>query len=957
MESIKVTVIIPCYNIERFISECIDSVLSQSLKDIEVICIDDGSTDSTPTILETYKEKDSRMIVYRQKNSGVSAASNVGLSLARGEYIYLIDHDDIVAPKALKKCYSLARKYNADIVQFNSETIFDDQIPESEQLNFIKRGMKKREGYDKYNPIDGPALFTKLYENSDYQVPLWRCFFRRGFIEENHFRLIEGVSHQDVDFHFKTLMTAGRVAFCEEVLYSRRIRKDSALMTHEKRFDNIAHIIVQKAMQDFFRDVSHGITDVARSAAEKYLASRRNWIVGKCIDYYSINQGDTKFREELLSLDDNNDISRRLEQISPTAANIIPERPIRKVNMSINRLLVFSFFDPDGIADEYIKYYFENIRQHVSHIAIVCDGLINDEARKFFEKISHDIIIYDGAGYSSAAWKAGLEYLGWDELSVYDEVILADDTAFGPIFPFKEMFDGMSNRSDIDFWGITSSCVAEGSEYHIPFSKEGYIQPYIQDYFMVFGNTIIVSGDFKKFWESNDKERNISQTKYYEDLGYQWDVYARIKPKDTIEAGDIYYRPDVLLERFKLPLLERRVFENNTLDLSDGVSLSKALEIIKEGTDYNEKMIWENISRRCHQYDFTKTLGHVYVLPSDYVQKKKKINNLEKTALFMHLHYEDMIEEAYKHALKMPENADIFITTNDQEKAEAIRSVFSTVMHRTDIVLVENRGRSESALLIGLAGVASKYDIGCFWKEKKSEHAGMYAGESWSKRIDDCLFSSKQYVDNIIGLFIDNPNLGLLSPPPPFHAHYLRLLGQEWGINFSNVRLLAELLGLNVPISENHPPINPFGGAFWFRPKALVKLFNHEWKYKDFPEEPQKKYDGTLLHAIERVYPFVCQDAGYYPAYVLSDKYAGNEITSLAFIIREYNKTIIEKFPRFHSYIESTEFISKKFEEIDAALEEKAALKYELEGVYSSRTWRYGSKLSAMIRKIRNVFR
>lgn len=94
--AVKISVIIPVYNVEKYLSACLDSIISQEFQDIEIICINDGSTDGSPAILEQYVLKDERITVYTQKNAGLSAARNAGLEKAAGEYIYFFDSDDVL---------------------------------------------------------------------------------------------------------------------------------------------------------------------------------------------------------------------------------------------------------------------------------------------------------------------------------------------------------------------------------------------------------------------------------------------------------------------------------------------------------------------------------------------------------------------------------------------------------------------------------------------------------------------------------------------------------------------------------------------------------------------------------------------------------------------------------------------------------------------------------------------
>ena len=106
MGNVKISIIVPVFNVEKYLSECLNSLINQTLKDIEIICVDDGSTDSSPSILEEFRNKDERIKVIRQENSGVSVARNNGLAIAQGEYVGFVDSDDWVDADFFEKLYS-----------------------------------------------------------------------------------------------------------------------------------------------------------------------------------------------------------------------------------------------------------------------------------------------------------------------------------------------------------------------------------------------------------------------------------------------------------------------------------------------------------------------------------------------------------------------------------------------------------------------------------------------------------------------------------------------------------------------------------------------------------------------------------------------------------------------------------------------------------------------------------
>ena len=123
---VKISVIIPVYNVEKYLKECLDSVINQTLKDIEIICVNDGSTDNSLNILENYAKKDNRIIVISQKNKGLSGARNTGLKYCSGEYVSFIDSDDYVSKDLFELTYNNAISNNSDLVIFKIASLYTE---------------------------------------------------------------------------------------------------------------------------------------------------------------------------------------------------------------------------------------------------------------------------------------------------------------------------------------------------------------------------------------------------------------------------------------------------------------------------------------------------------------------------------------------------------------------------------------------------------------------------------------------------------------------------------------------------------------------------------------------------------------------------------------------------------------------------------------------------------------
>ena len=214
------------------------------------------------------------------------------------------------------------------------------------------------------------------------------------------------------------------------------------------------------------------------------------------------------------------------------------------------------------------------------------------------------------------------------------------------------------------------------------------------------------------------------------------------------------------------------------------------------------------------------------------------------------------------------------------------------VNRKITFVPVVNRGRDVSALYVACADIVlhGGYDVVGFAHDKKpsqNQDNGHHGTESqgFAYKLLENVLASKEYVRNVLTLFSENPRLGQVAPPPPYHALYFaRTIESDWGACFDITKeLLEETLDIHVPLRKDKSTVSALGSCFWFRVDALRPLFEHGWTYEDFLPEGEMKDDGTISHAIERANGYVCQSQGYYPAWVLSDRYARIEVDSLFF--------------------------------------------------------------------------
>lgn len=220
---VKISVVIPVYNVENYLRECLDSIVNQSLDDIEIICVNDGSTDNSLDILKEYESADSRLKVITQENKGAGGARNTALKIVNGEYVYFMDSDDTLELDAFEKLYHLAIESDADFIIFKISNFNYETGERMDDDYYTMPYLKERVGKDAFSYDDV----------SDMALDLCVCcpgtFFRREFTEGMEFP--EGLLFEDNVFFTHAIFKADTVIFYDEFLYNRRLKSDSTSWT------------------------------------------------------------------------------------------------------------------------------------------------------------------------------------------------------------------------------------------------------------------------------------------------------------------------------------------------------------------------------------------------------------------------------------------------------------------------------------------------------------------------------------------------------------------------------------------------------------------------------------------------------------------------------------------------------------------------------------------------------
>lgn len=263
-----ISVIIPVYNVEKYLAECVESVLNQSYTDYEVILVDDGTTDSSGRMCDEYARKDPRIRVIHRPNGGLSAARNTGLDVARGEYVYFLDSDDYIEPCALEHLAAKAEQEQADVVFFDGYVFFD----ECEEDNGVSRYIRKVP----YAVAKGRKMLGQLLAGDEYRTAVPLMLFRTAYLCEHDLRFEEGIIHEDELFTFLVYNADGCVAHCHEQLYARRIRPASIMTSSGalRRYDSMLRIY--HVLSEIYRNGK-----ASGEAARLYMVRTAKNVLGK----------------------------------------------------------------------------------------------------------------------------------------------------------------------------------------------------------------------------------------------------------------------------------------------------------------------------------------------------------------------------------------------------------------------------------------------------------------------------------------------------------------------------------------------------------------------------------------------------------------------------------------------------------------------------------------------------
>ncbi len=569
----------------------------------------------------------------------------------------------------------------------------------------------------------------------------------------------------------------------------------------------------------------------------------------------------------------------------------------------MKKLAIYSFYNEKGEVNDYVFYALKALQEIASELAFVANCEISQSSKQKLSMLNITTFERENIGYDFSAWKFCLEQFGFDNIAKYDELILTNDSYYGPIYPFSQMWDKM-DKVNCDIWGISKHTITNNRN----------IIENLQSNFIVFRQNALKSDLFKAYWRYIPKCSSLDEranklantfTRHFEKMGFAISSFVNSEKYSKLtNANPAYHLPDRLLIEDKSPIVKRKIFYDKHHKFSvQGLTnkAQSALEFIKHKTNYDEMIIWQDLLKSYSMHEIALNLNLNYTLSTSF--SSNDITS-KKTAFILYIYYLENFDKYFEYISNMPKYVDIFIVSPNNEVLTSMKDFIQekNISSKIEYRKHTNQGREQSALLITCKDIATSYEYICFIHGKKTPHVSKQNGEEFAKHCTDNLIYNEHYINNVIDLLENNPQLGFLIPPVILFNPFATI-NSEWLENFEIAEnFVKNILKLDLALDDT--PLAPYGGMFWFRREAFNTIFKHNWKFEDFPAEPRKEIDGTIAHAIERLFSYFVQDAGYATAWILSDKYSQSYLKDMYNLYRTSLKENVDVLSKVAQSIE-----------------------------------------------------
>lgn len=562
---------------------------------------------------------------------------------------------------------------------------------------------------------------------------------------------------------------------------------------------------------------------------------------------------------------------------------------------TVSRELLYSLVTNDGVVLDYVTHCLTAMRPHFDRVVVVANGKLNDEGARLLDNCCDLVIQNEAVQHFSQGHRVGLEQIGWDHLSGLDELTLMDSGLFGPVFPYEDMRDEMNTQDGLDFWAL--------GEHAGSYDHDGYFQTCL----MTFKAAVLGSSAFKSFWTSrttSERAQDIQTSYeielrgYFEQKGFGGDAYIRLDDYET----DIPLLGGIreTLIKAKCPFVFIEPFcQSPVLQDENPANLSRIVPYIEANSTYPTKCFWQAVLSKTSLRTLHTNLAYQFTFDSENYVGPPQWDASLKIAVCAHIFYPDTFSEIYDRAKNIPHPYDFYITTASEDKKKVIEEKCANVGVQADVRVVgQNRGRDLAALFIDHKDVVleNDYDLICRLHSKMSPQVNRSIGRYFRNFIFDSVLATPDYASHVLDFFAKHPHVGMAFAPM-IHTGYPSM-GHAWFVNRDMFAEIMEDLDCTPP-EEPYSPLSPFGSVFWFRPDALRPMFEENYEYSQYNEEPHHT-DGSLAHGQERAMSYLAQARGYMSATIWPDFVAAQSTTFMEYKMDSLYSHIPQKMTASH---------------------------------------------------------
>lgn len=514
----------------------------------------------------------------------------------------------------------------------------------------------------------------------------------------------------------------------------------------------------------------------------------------------------------------------------------------------MKRLLLYVHFNKYQSLSSHVLYQLEKMRPLFSRVVFISNSLLSVENQiKLQEQhLMDDFMQRENIGFDFAAWRDGMNHVGFESLEDYDSVTVMNDTCFGPLWDMAPLYHQFEHDEETDFWGMTN------------FRQTAAFKEHIQSYYLSFSKKVVASDAFQHFWTSVQNYTAVQDViDYYETQVTTSLTAAGFKYKTVLDTVDLdttgmlhpdfsYYNPTAILKH-KVPFIKVK-----TIDANQHITPYILQQIELEST-YPVELIVSHMSK-INYPDFKYLLGRKY-LPLAHADLADK-----KVAVHLHVFYVDLLQEFLDAFQAFDFAYDLFITTDVEAKKVEIESILAENEQSAAIFVTGNIGRDVLPML-KLKEQLQGYDYVGHFHTKKSKETDFWAGESWRKELIAMLVRP---ANHILSNLAQKEDLGLVIADIPTFFRYNKIV-DAWNEHLiaPEMNQLWQQMGLKKTIDFNtfHTFVMSYGTFVWFQYDALKPLFDLNLTDEDVPKEPLPQ--NSILHAIERLLIYIAWNEHY----------------------------------------------------------------------------------------------